>query len=158
MTEQDMLTRIADLVEETRVAVLATADEDGRPHLRWMTPMVLKRWPGVLFAVTGPDFPKVAQLDRQPDVEWMLQTRALDQVINVRGRLAVIDNPSLRAELLEEMGQRLTVFWKVQNESTELVVLETRIDEAAWYRPMQDRREVVTFTQQAEGKQEASDD
>ena len=38
------------------------------------------------------------QLDGNNHVEWMIQTRALDQVINVSGGINILDNPSLKAQ------------------------------------------------------------
>lgn len=115
-----------------------------------MTPVVLPQWPDSIFAVTSPQFPKVIQLDANRHVEWMIQTRSLDQVINVRGDMNVLDNPSLKAQVMEAIGRKLTVFWNINKENTDFVILETVIDEACWSAPMKGRKEVVDFRRKGE--------
>ena len=89
----------------------------------------------------------LSQLDAQGQIEWMIQTRALDQVVNVRGRISVVDNPSLKAQITEAIGRRLAVFWKVNGSSTDFVILETEIEEACWAMPLKGVKEVVRFGQ-----------
>ncbi|HHT45304.1 MAG TPA: pyridoxamine 5'-phosphate oxidase family protein [Fastidiosipila sp.] len=148
MDKKSMMDKIAAVLDDSKTGVMATVDKDGKPHLRWMTPLILPQWPGALFAVTSPDFPKVMQLDGNNHVEWMIQTRALDQVINVSGGINILDNPSLKAQVIEAIGQKLAVFWKVNTASTDFVVLETIIEEAVWFKPMKGEREVVQFAKE----------
>lgn len=145
MNNQEMMNKIEAVLEDAKAGILTTVDIEGRPHARWMTPVVLAPWPEIIFAVTSPDFPKILQLDANNNVEWMIQTRALDQIINVRGGINILDNPSLKAQVMEAIGKKLTVFWKINNEKTDFVILETIIDEASWYAPMKGMREVVRF-------------
>lgn len=145
MNQQEMMTKIEEIIEDSKAGVLASVDAQGRPHVRWMTPVVLGQWPDTIFAVTAPHFPKILQLDANNQVEWMIQTRALDQVVNVRGHMDILDNPSLKAQVMEAIGKRLTVFWTVNKDSTDFVILETVIDEAAWTVPIKNLKEIVTF-------------
>lgn len=145
MNSRDMMQKIEAVLEDARAGVLTTVDAEGRPHARWMTPVVLAQWPETIFAVTAPDFPKILQLDANNKVEWLLQTRSLDQVINVRGGINVVDNPSLKAQIMEAIGRRLTVFWKVNKAKTDFIILETVIDEACWSAPVKGLKEVVSF-------------
>ena len=148
MNNQEMMNKIETVLEDAKAGVLATVDAEGKPHARWMTPVVLAQWPETVFAVTSPDFPKILQLDANNKVEWLIQTRALDQIINVRGGINVLDNPSLKAQVMEAIGKKLTVFWKVNKDKTDFVILETVIDEASWYAPMKGLREIVKFRQE----------
>ncbi len=150
MNCQEMMRKIEFVIDDAKAAVLATVDDAGQPHLRWMTPAVLARWPQTLFAVTSPDFPKIAQLSSNRQVEWMLQTRSLDQVINLRGGINVLDNPSLKAQVMEAIGNKLTVFWRVNQAKTDFVVLETVISEACWSAPLKGLRETVVFRQEGD--------
>ncbi len=147
VNNQEMMNKIETVLEDAKTGVLATVDAEGRPHARWMTPVVLAQWPQALFAVTSPDFPKILQLNANNKVEWLIQTRALDQIINVRGGINVLDNPSLKAQVMEAIGRKLTVFWKINKDKTDFVILETVIDEASWYAPMKGLREIVKFGQ-----------
>jgi len=152
MNSREMMRKIETILEDAKAGILATTDAQGQPHARWMTPVLLDQWPESLFAVTAPDFPKIMQLDANNRVEWMLQTRALDQVINIRGGINVLDNPSLKAQIMEAIGKKLTVFWKVNKDKTDFVILETVIDEACWSAPVKGLKEVVTFRQEGAGQ------
>ena len=107
---------------------------------------MIKGRPDVLFAITSSDFQKVVQLNAHADVEWMIQTRALDQIVNLKGKINVLDNPAIRSEVMEHLAKKLTVFWKVNPEKTDFIVLETIIEEATFFRPMKGYKETVRFT------------
>gem|GEM_PF-488803 len=145
MKKVEALRLLSEIVEETKVGVLATV-EDGYPHMRWMTVGTLKGRPGALFSVTLEGSRKLHQIAKKPDVEWLIQSRALDRVINVRGRVNVIDNPALRAEVLEAMGRELVTLWKIRKDDFQrLIVLETVIDELAYSLPLKGEIHVVRF-------------
>ena len=145
MTGHEMMNKVRQLLEDSRTGVLATVSEDGYPHMRWMTPVVLDEWPDTLFAVTSPHSVKAAQLTKDTKVEWLLQGKTLQEVITVKGRINLIDNPSVKATLMEKVGQRLAVFWKI-NPNTDSIVLETVIEEASLFLPMKNERHVVKFS------------
>ncbi len=150
MNRQEMMRKVEYVIEDAKAGILATVDADGQPRLRWMTPVVLARWPQTIFAVTSPEFPKIAQISSNRQVEWMLQTRALDQVINLRGGINILDNPSLKAQVMEAIGRKLTVFWKVNQAKTDFVILETVITEACWSAPLKGLSETVVFKQEGD--------
>lgn len=144
MDMQELMASLERILNAAKSAVLATVDAEGRPQMRWMTPTVLHGREGVLYAVTSPRFAKVAQLDAAPQVQWMVQTPSLDEVVTLTGRINIVDNPSLKAEITEVIGRRLSVFWRVNTEPTEFVVLETVIEEATLFFPMTGKRETLT--------------
>jgi pyridoxamine 5'-phosphate oxidase len=146
MDQHEIMYKVEQLLEDSKTGVLATIATDGKPRMRWMTPTILKGRPGVLFAVTSPDFTKIVQLESHPDVEWMIQTRSLNQVVNLRGKINVIDNPSLKSEVMEHLARKLTVFWKVNTEKTDFIVLETVLSEATYFQPMKGTKEHVRFS------------
>ena len=98
-----------------------------------------------MYALTAPRFSKVVQVRAHARVEWMFQTPTLDEVISIRGPLNVVENPSLRSEVLEVLGPRLQTFWKLAHDARDLVVLETVAEEAIRYLPMQGRKDIVRF-------------
>ena len=148
MNKREMMQKIAVLIDDAKAGILATVDGSGHPHARWMTPVLLAQWPDAIFAVTSPDFPKIAQLQTNNKVEWMIQSRSLDQVINIRGGINILDNPSLKAQVMEAIGNKLTVFWKVNKDKTDFVILETVITEACWHAPIKGLKETVDFRQE----------
>ena len=151
MTQKEIMDAVVSILETVRAAVLTAVDRDGRPRSRWMVPAVLPGYDGAIHTVVAPRFRTTLDLHRHPDAEWMVQTLSLNQVVNLRGRLTIIDNPSLKAQLLEAIGARLHAFWKLANEETDFVILETTIAEATYYFPMKGRKETVVF-RQGEGR------
>ncbi|MDG5814657.1 pyridoxamine 5'-phosphate oxidase family protein [Chitinispirillales bacterium ANBcel5] len=149
MNTQEILSAMETIIDESKTAVLATVDQDEKPHIRWVIPGVLKNRPGALYTVTALKFSKVEHLHSNPHVEMMLQSPALDKVINVRGVMNILENPSIRKEVLEAIGSRLAAFWKANVSEGELVVLELVIDEAMYYTPMNGTRETVKFEAKA---------
>jgi general stress protein 26 len=145
MDNREVMSRVGAIIDAHGTGLLATVDEKGDPHVRWLTPAVLRDRPGALYAITAPKFAKVVQVRAHPRVEWMFQTPTLDEVITVRGPLNVVENPSLRAEVLEMLGPRLRTFWKLAHDARDLVVLETVIEEATRFLPMDGRKDTVRF-------------
>ena len=143
MTKRDIVAVLEAILDEAHTAVLTTVDAEGRPHARWMTPALIPGRSGVIFAVTSPRFPKVAQINAQPQVEWLFQSPVLTTVVTVRGRVNLLDNPSIRSEVLEALGPYMRVFWRLRGNERELVVLETVIEEAVYFLPMKGQTEVV---------------
>jgi general stress protein 26 len=144
MDKNEILGFLESLVDESQVAIMATVDPEGKPAMRWMTPAIIKGRPASVFAITSPNFRKVTHISKNPDVEWMIQTRDLNRVINIKGRVSVVDNPSLKSEVLESIGKRLEVFWRV-NRKTDFLVLETVITEATFFKPLERRKETVSI-------------
>ncbi len=145
MTKEKMIAELESILEEARAAVLATRDSTNFPRMRWMTPAFLRGNKDALYALTSPEFAKVAQLQQNPEVEWIFQNPALTRVINLRGRANVIDNPSICAEVLEAVQPRLAAFWHIAHERRDLVVLETVLEEAVYYLPMKGTKDAVRF-------------
>ncbi len=145
MDNRELMKRVEEILDDAKAAVLATVDEEGVALVRWMTPTVLKGRAGCLYAVTTPKTRKLVNLDSQPVVEWMIQTRALTEVVNLRGIMRAVDNPALKTEVMEALGSWLTVFWKINPDKTEFVVTETMIQEGTYFRPMRAEKKTVRF-------------
>lgn len=145
MNEVEFTSLLDTIIEDAKTAVLATVDKDGRPHLRWMTPTLLPDRPGAVYAVTSPDFKKIAHLAENPQGTWMFQTRLLGRIAHVSGPINVIDNSAMKAEVLQGIGRRLNVFWRVNKDPSKLVVLETVIEEAKYSEPMKNIYERISF-------------
>jgi len=130
-----MLDTLERVLEDSKIAVLATVDPQGRPHMRWMTPGLVRGREGFLYAVTSPEFRKTQEVDGNPSVEWMLQTKSLDEIVTLKGAMSIIDNPSVKAEVIEAIGGHLSTFWKMNPDESRMVVLETAIDEIRVVKP-----------------------
>jgi pyridoxamine 5'-phosphate oxidase len=124
------------ILESSRVGILATIDADGKPRMRWMTPTVVRGREGFLYAVTSPEFDKAVQLRDKPDVEWMLQSKALDEILTIRGKIQLVDNPSAKSDVQEALGGNLGTFWRINPDETKLIVLETIIEKMVYFKPI----------------------
>ena len=145
MTKRDIMAEIGKILDDAKTGLLATVDIEGKPHMRWLTPAVLRGRVGALYNVTAPNSVKLEQLRANPYVQWMIQSRALDRIITVNGKINIVENPSIRNEVLEAVGDRLRVFWKIHESEWEICVLETIIEKATYYLPMKNRKETVEF-------------
>lgn len=145
MKMQELWPVLEELVEDSKTAVLATVDQENRPHTRWVVPGCLRNRPGALYTVSGSGFSKIEQLLNNPHAEMLFQTRGLEKIVNVSGRMNILDNPSIRSEVLECLGPRLKTFWKTNVSENDLVVLELVMEEAVYYVPVEGVREKVTF-------------
>lgn len=145
MNMQELRTVIETLVEDSKTAVLATVDRESRPHTRWVVPGCLRNRPGALYTVSGSGFAKIEQLLNNPNAQMLFQSRNLDKVVSVSGKMNILDNPSIRSEVLECLGARLKAFWKTNVSESDLVVLELVMEEAEYYVPMSGVKERVSL-------------
>ncbi|HZJ82544.1 MAG TPA: pyridoxamine 5'-phosphate oxidase family protein [Clostridia bacterium] len=145
MEKHECLNKVEDIIEDAQTAILATVDEEGRPRMRWMTPTTLKGRQGCIYTVAAKGSNKLMDLQQNEKVQWMIQSKDLDRIINIKGFINVIDNPSMRTEIMEAIGKRLNVFWKVNLKDTEFVVLETILEEAVYSEPMKGKVETICF-------------
>ena len=148
MTKRDFLKILAEIIDNSKIGVLAAVGADNSPSMRWMTPGLLKDREGAIYALTSKSFSKVSQLKKNRNVEWQIQTRALDKIATIKGEMNLIDNSSLKKEVIETIGVRLNVFWKVNNDPSSLIVLETVISEGRLFQPMKGLRDIVSFTEE----------
>ncbi|MFQ3620195.1 MAG: pyridoxamine 5'-phosphate oxidase family protein [Spirochaetales bacterium] len=140
MTVQEMLRKLDGLLETSRVGILTTVDAKGYPRSRWMTPTFVPGREGMLYAVTSPSFMKTTEIQTHPQVGWIFQTKGLDEIMTVQGKIQIIENPALRSEVQEALGRNLTIFWRVNPKEHDLVVLETVIEEITYFNPMKNER------------------
>jgi pyridoxamine 5'-phosphate oxidase len=145
MKQSDFIVELDEIIEDARAGLLATVDSEGAPHMRWMTPAVLKERPRAVYAVTSRNFAKKEHLSENPKVQWMFQSRSLNKIIYLNGTVNLVDNSSMLNEVLEVVGPRLRVFWNVNTDESSLIVLETIIEEGSLFLPMKGVKEKVRF-------------
>ena len=145
MEKREIFDHIERIIEEAKTAVFATVDDEQHPHTRWMTPALLRGREGAVFAVAFRTSQKVLQVRANPRAQWIFQSPALDRIAVVDGMVNILDNPSIRSEVLEVVGTRLRAFWKMYGDERDLLVLETVIERAQYYLPMKGIKETVSF-------------
>ncbi len=139
--EMNALLEITEgILDKARVGILTTIGRDGRPWTRWMTPAMLRGQKGTIYAITAEGFRKVEHIRENHNVSWMIQKNTMDEVIHLTGKASIVDNPTLKADVLEAIGGHLGNFWRLNRENLELVVIETVIEEIDYYDPMKGSR------------------
>jgi general stress protein 26 len=136
MEKAEFIAGLTTVITDVKTGLLATVDGKSMPHMRWMTPTLLEQRPGALYAVSSKNFAKREQLDENPRVQWLFQTRSLDTIYYVDGFINLIDNKSLLSEVLEVLAPRLRTFWNVNPDETSLFVLETVMESGRLFLPM----------------------
>jgi general stress protein 26 len=137
MKEQDPLRVFRALLDSVRVGVLCTLSKEGYPHSRWMTATTLPRVQDCFYCVSTAGSPKVCELEACDKVQWSFQSPTLGEIVTLRGRAAVLNNPGLKAEVLEALGPNLSNFWRINPDPAKLVVIETVIEKSKLFRPME---------------------
>ena len=150
MNKHQLLTEIQKILDNSRVAVLATIEPDGYPHMRWMVPAFVKEREGALYAVTSKEFSKKMDLEHNPQVEWMFQTKSLDRIVNLRGKINLVENPALESEVLETLEKDLRTFWKLEVSPHDMVVLETVIEKTVLYDTLKGDKIIIDFMSEEE--------
>lgn len=146
MDQREFINKIDQILENSKTGILTTVDAKGRPYSRWMTPVVLKSVGPAVFAFSIPGAKKIEHIRKNPEVQWLIQTKDLREIVTINGRAEIVDNPSVKSDLLEVLGPRLTMFYKVNENSQEWVILETRIEEGTYFRPISGIRETTDFS------------
>lgn len=154
MTKNELLGKIESIIDSVKAAILATIDLQGKPRMRWMTPVMLPGETQTFYAVTSPKFNKIKEILNQPSVEWLLQTRDLREIIHVRGRINILENPALRARVMERIANHLTMLWKLEHDPADYIVLETVIEEAVHFIPMKGEKTSFVFYEGKHHEQE----
>jgi len=112
-----------------RPGVLATVDEHGMPHVRWMATLSLSNWP-LLYTITSPDSRKVQHIKRNPSVSWMFSNDELNIIINIRGQARIVADPGKMQEvwkLLEDKSK--AYFLSIASDGAGFAVIETEIED-----------------------------
>lgn len=140
MNQRKPLHELRVLVDSVRVGLLSTSGTDGYPHTRWMTAAMLPGERSLLYCVSAVGSGKIDDIRSDAKVAWSFQTPALDEVVSVDGRAAVLDNPELKAQVLEALGPDMATFWRVHPEPARLIVIETSVDRVSLFLPMENVR------------------
>jgi pyridoxamine 5'-phosphate oxidase len=145
MTKDELLKKFRQVLEESPQALLATVTDDGYPAMRYMTPAMVKGNDSCLYAVTAASFPKVRDLAASPQVSWMLTSPKTREIFSFRGRITLVEDPRFKSELLEEIGRGLETFWRLNDDPSDLVCLETRLVSGEYFNPKTAEKVQITI-------------
>jgi general stress protein 26 len=128
------------LANGRRPGVLATVDERGMPHLRWMATLSLHDWP-LLHTITSPVSAKVTHIANNPQVSWMFSNEELNIIVNIRGKARIVTDVAKTRKvwkLLEDKSK--AYFLSIANDGPGFAVLETEIEDIDCIVPKYDIR------------------
>ncbi|MCE0523884.1 MAG: pyridoxamine 5'-phosphate oxidase family protein [Methylacidiphilales bacterium] len=104
------------LADGRRPGILATVDENGMPHLRWMATLSLRDFP-ILYTITSPQSRKVQHIINNPNVSWMFSNEEMNIIVNIRGK----------ARIATDVGKMQHV-WKLLEDKSKAYFLSIAID------------------------------
>ncbi|MCE0485159.1 MAG: pyridoxamine 5'-phosphate oxidase family protein [Methylacidiphilales bacterium] len=117
------------LADGRRPGVLATVDEYGMPHMRWMATLSLQDWP-LLYTITSPTSRKVQHINNNPCVSWMFSNEELNVIVNIRGKARIVTEfgKTQRVwKLLEDKSK--AYFLSIAADGPGFAVIETEIED-----------------------------
>lgn len=136
MKAHEIMDNFHALLEEVRRGLFVTIDTAGYPRARWMVAGTLKEQPEYIYSVSFDSSAKIEDLSANNKVAWSFQLPSLNEIAYIQGEASVLDNPQLKAEVIEALGPNLAHFWKVRPEHGHLVVVETAIERITFHKPM----------------------
>lgn len=147
MNSTQFLNEVMQIIDDTGRGLLATISVSGYPAMRYMNPSFL---PGKLFwlyCATSKHFPKVADVGSSAKVSWLFTNNRTGEMYSIRGLMSVVDNPRFSSEIIEELGRRLENFWRLNPDSSDIIVLETDIQTGEYFNPKTGEKVQVDCTQ-----------
>ena len=117
------------LADGKRPGILATVDEQGMPHLRWMATLSLHDWPR-LYTITSPNSRKVQHIKAHPSVSWMFSNNEMNVVVNIRGKARIATDVVKMQhvwKLLEDKSK--AYFLSIATDGPGYAVIETEIED-----------------------------
>lgn len=135
MKSTEPIEELFTLVDSVKVGFLSTLGADGFPHGRWMTATMLRGEHRFLYCVSMAGSRKASEIHASQKVSWSFQTPSLGKVVTARGSAVVLDNPQLKAQVLEALGSSLSNFWRINPDPGHLIVIETALERVTLYRP-----------------------
>jgi len=122
----DLAKRLAD---GRHPGCLATVDEQGMPHMRWMATLSLRDFP-LLYTITSPTSRKLQHIAKNPRVSWMFSNDELNIIINMRGTARITEDLGKVQrvwKLLEDKSR--AYFLSIADDGGGFAVIETEIED-----------------------------
>jgi len=135
MTKDEAMKMVRRALDDGAQAILATVGADGFPYMRYMTPAMVRGRDDALYAITASSFPKVKDLAANASVSWMLTSSKTREIFSLRARIHLVDDPRFKSELLEEIGRGLENFWRLNDDPSDLVCLESVLVSGEYFNP-----------------------
>lgn len=116
------------LADGTRPGVLATVDENGMPHMRWMATISLQDFP-MLYTITSPQSRKIQHILDNPNVSWMFSNEETNVIVNIRGRARITDDFGKMQHVWKLLKDKSKAYFlNIATDGPGFAVIETEIE------------------------------
>ena len=117
------------LADGKRPGVLATVDEEGMPHLRWMATLSLREWP-LLYTITSPASRKIQHIGNNPNVSWMFSNEEMNIIVNIRGRARIATDFGKMQHVWKLLKDKSKAYFlSIATDGPGFAVIETEIED-----------------------------
>jgi general stress protein 26 len=117
------------LADGKRPGVLATVDEHGVPHLRWMATLSLHDFP-ILYTITSPTSRKIQHIQANPNVSWMFSNEETNVIINLHGKARIADDFGKMQHVWKLLTDKSKAYFlNIKTDGPGFAVIETEIED-----------------------------
>lgn len=117
------------LADGKRPGVLATVDENGMPHMRWMATLSLKDFPR-LYTITSPTSRKIQHIRQNPNVNWMFSNEEMNVIVNLHGTARVEDDFGKMQRVWKLLTDKSKAYFlNIKGDGPGFAVIETEIED-----------------------------
>jgi len=144
LIDNELSRTAAQIVAETRNAVLATADDKGLPHSAWMTAQVTQDLEEVI-SITAPISQKVADLRSNPHAEWMFASHGMETIVYLSGHTRVVEGEAAKRYWDKMPGKAQAYYRKYcdTDDFHKFVVVRTEVDKVVLCKPYSYKKTVL---------------
>jgi general stress protein 26 len=130
-------------MEHHHPAILATASADGQPHATWMATMTSLDFRRLL-TLTSPDSCKVANIRRNPRVEWLFTDPRMKQLVYLAGTATVLEDVAAIKEAWRLIPDKERAFFlKFFNTSPGFAIIDTEIESVTFCVPEANEKRMI---------------
>jgi general stress protein 26 len=122
--------KVVELLKGVRVAMMASAGEDGRMHARPMATSLADSFDGNLWFFTDANSPKVAELERAQDVLLTYADEGKQHYVSVEGRAGIVRD---RAKVAELWSEPLRTWFPKGLDDPSIVLIKVDVQRAEYW-------------------------
>jgi len=148
----DLWRRIATILGNGGEGILTTCSVDGMPHATWMTAVIHYQLKEV-FAVTSPETQKIANIQANPQAEWMFSTPSFETVIYLSGSTEVVKDESESRRYWHDIPRKSKGFYRQYcdlDDFRKFAIIRTSVEKIVHCRPVGYRKVEVSTKERVE--------
>lgn len=144
--EGELWKMASQLVGESSLAIMATADGSGWPHTAWMNVIISPEMDEVV-AVTMPGTEKVANLNANPKAEWAVSSPSRESFVYLSGPTEILSGDEAR-EYWDSMPGKSVAYYRNaaggdSDDPADYAVIRTRVQKIVHCRAIGYRKTIL---------------